>query len=217
MPSRSILVAGAAAAALVLAGGVAWWALGPAGDDRFAGCGGAQVAGGAGAIGGPFELVSETGETVTSDDVIDAPTLVYFGYTFCPDVCPFDAARNAEAVDLLEERGHEVKPVFITIDPERDTPEVLAEYTDYLHPRMLGLTGSESQVQTAVEAYKVYRARREGADPDYYLMDHTAYTYLMLPGTGFVDFFRGAPSAERDGLTAEAMAEDVACYLDAAG
>ena len=89
-------------------------------------CGDTAVAGSA--IGGPFELVSETGETVTDADVITKPTLVYFGYTFCPDVCPLDTARNAEAVDILTERGLSVTPVFISIDPERDTPKIVGEF-----------------------------------------------------------------------------------------
>jgi protein SCO1 len=71
---------------------------------------------------------------VTEADVITKPSLVYFGYTFCPDVCPFDMARNADAVDLLAERGYDVQPVFISVDPERDTPERLAEFTDFMHP-----------------------------------------------------------------------------------
>jgi len=181
-----------------------------AGGDRFAQCRASNVAGGAGQIGGPFELVSETGETVTDEDVIDKPALIYFGYTFCPDVCPLDTARNAEAVDLLESRGHMVKPVFISVDPARDTPEVLAEFTDYLHPRMVGLTGSEEQVRAASNAYRTYyRAQepQEGGE-DFYLVDHSTMTYLTLPGHGFVEFFR------RD-ATAEEMADRTACFVDA--
>src|SRR6056297_3221814 len=182
-----------------------------AGGDRFAQCRASNVAGGAGQIGGPFELVSETGETVTEEDVIDKPALIYFGYTFCPDVCPLDAARNAAAVDILEERGYMVKPVFISVDPARDTPEVLAEFTDYLHPRMLGLTGSEAQVRAASKAYRTYyqaQEPEEGAE-EYYLVDHSTMSYLSLPGHGFVEFFR------RD-VTPEKMADRVACFADAA-
>jgi len=181
-----------------------------AGEDRFAQCRASNVAGGAGQTGGPFELVSETGETVTDEDVIDKPALIYFGYTFCPDVCPLDTARNAEAVDLLESRGHMVKPVFISVDPARDTPEVLAEFTDYLHPRMVGLTGSEEQVRAASNAYRTYyRAQEpeEGAE-EFYLVDHSTMTYLTLPGHGFVEFFR------RD-ATAQEIADRTACFVDA--
>ncbi|MBF9030656.1 SCO family protein [Rhodobacterales bacterium HKCCE3408] len=198
----------AAAAIIAIAGGtgIAVW-FGRTAEDGFAQCRGSAIAG-AGDIGGPFELVSETGETVTSESLLTEPSLIYFGYTFCPDVCPFDAARNADAVDLLEQQGREVQPVFISVDPARDTPDVLAEFTDYFHPRMIGLTGSEEQIDAAVRAYRAYYSIPD-TDEDTYLVDHTAFTYLVLPGYGFVDFFR------RD-TPAEEMANRVACFLDAA-
>lgn len=177
-------------------------------DDPFAHCRASQVAG-AGELGGPFTLVSETGETVTDKQVIDKPALIYFGYTFCPDVCPLDAARNAEAVELLEERGIIVKPVFISIDPARDTPEVMAEYTEYLHPRMLGLTGSAEQVKAASKAYRTYFQKRDG-DDEFYLVDHSTFTYLTFPEYGFVEFFRREVSAEQ-------MADTVQCFVENAG
>ncbi len=173
------------------------------GNDAFAECRNGQVGGGS--IGGPFTLVNGNGETVTDKEVLSGPSLVYFGYTFCPDVCPLDNARNAEAVDILEENGFAVTPVLITIDPKRDTPEVMRDYVENLHPRMIGLTGSEEQVEAAKQAYKAY-ARKQDGDPEFYLMDHSTFTYLMLPKIGFVDFFR------RD-ETADAMAERVACFL----
>ncbi len=181
-------------------------------DDRFAQCRASQVAGGGGAIGGDFTLVDETGQTVTAAQVIDQPTLIYFGYTFCPDICPFDVARNAAAVELLEEQGKMIKPVFITIDPQRDTPEVLADYTDAMHPRMLGLTGSPDQIKTASNAYRTYYQAQPSApgEEDYYLVDHTTLTYLTMPEFGFVEFFR------RD-LSPEDMARQVGCFVDAAG
>lgn len=176
-------------------------------DDQFAGCRASSVAGG-GAIGGPFTLVSETGETVTEKDVLDKPALIYFGYTFCPDVCPLDAARNAEAVEILAEGGHDVRPVFISIDPERDTPEVMAEYTDYLHPQMLGLTGSPEQVKAASQAYRTYYRKQDSDDAEYYLVDHSVFTYLMLPEIGFVEFFgRDVPAVD--------MAARTACFIEA--
>ncbi|MCX7646911.1 MAG: SCO family protein [Rhodobacteraceae bacterium] len=179
----------------------------PASDDPFADCRSSQVAGGMGAIGGPFTLVDGTGRTVTDAEVFDQPALVYFGYTFCPDVCPFDTARNAAAVDLLEERGFTVKPVFITVDPERDTPEVMAEFTSYVHPRMVGLSGSPEQVAEAARAYRVY-ARRQEDGGDLYLVDHSTFTYLVLPGHGVVEFFRRE-------TTPEEMAEATACFIAA--
>lgn len=200
--------AAAVAAVVGLVGGMVWFTQGPRSDDPFAVCREGTVAGGAGAIGGPFTLVDETGATVTDADVITQPTLIYFGYTFCPDVCPVDAARNAEAVDLLEARGIPVTPVFISVDPTRDTPEVLADFTDMLHPTMIGLTGTEAQVQAASKAYRTY-FRINDPDADYYLVDHSTFTYLVLPVVGFVEFFR-------QDVTADQMADRVACFVDAA-
>lgn len=166
-------------------------------------CGGRAIAGGAAAIGGPFELVNTAGETVTDKDVIDGPSLIYFGFTYCPDVCPIDNVRNLEVVDLLKERGIDVTPVFISIDPERDTPQVMAEYVEILDEGMIGLTGSQEQVAAASKAYRTYyRKNGEGED---YLMDHSTFSYLVDP-SGFIDFFKRADSPER-------MAERIACYV----
>lgn len=199
----------AGASVLGLLGGTALYIFLVQGDDAFAQCRGGQVGGGD--IGGAFTLVDETGTTVTDADVLTKPSLVYFGYTFCPDVCPLDAARNAEAVDLLDENGIDVTPVFISIDPERDTPQVMAEFTENLHPKMVGLTGSPDQVRIASQAYKTFYRKQDGGDPDFYLVDHSTFTYLTLPGFGFVDFFRREDTAAQ-------MAERVACFTaNAAG
>lgn len=202
------IVAVAVVAALL---GVLWYLTAKQdADDLFAQCRSSNVAGGAGTIGGPFTLVDETGKTVTDKDVITGPTLVYFGYTFCPDVCPLDNSRNAEAVTILEEEmGKIVKPIFISIDPVRDTPQAMAEFTDIMHPRMLGLTGTSEQTKAASKAYHTYFKKQEEGDPEYYLVDHSTQTYLMFPEHGFVEFF------QRD-ETAENMAKRVACFVDAA-
>jgi protein SCO1/2 len=170
--------------------------------NRATPCGNTSVAGAA--IGGPFELVSETGATVTDRDVITKPTLVYFGYTFCPDVCPLDTMRNAIAADILAEQGVEIGNLFISVDPARDTPEVVGQFTDNFHPDMIGLTGSPEQVRAASQAYKTYY-RADDSDPDFYLVDHSTQTYLMFPDSGFATFFR------RD-TTPEQVAEITACY-----
>lgn len=172
-------------------------------DDEFAECRQGQVGGGS--IGGPFTLVDTTGKTVTDQDILTKPSLVYFGYTFCPDVCPLDMARNAEAVDILEEQGFDVQPVFISIDPARDTPDVLADFGANLHPKMVGLTGTEEQVKVASQAYKTFY-KKQDSDDEYYLVDHSTFTYLMLPGGAFADFFRREDTADQ-------MAERVACFI----
>ncbi len=165
-------------------------------------CTGAAVAGGQASIGGPFTLVDQTGATVTDTDVVDGLTLIYFGYTFCPDVCPLDNARNMEAIDLAAEQGVAVKPVFISIDPARDTPDELADYAEAMHENMVALTGSQEQVAGASRAYRTYF--RKNGDGEDYLMDHSTFTYLMSP-TGFLHFFR------RD-ETPETMAKTMACF-----
>lgn len=186
-----------AALAVVVALGSGVWIVMTRGGD----CGRGVVGGD---IGGPFTLVDSTGRTVTERDIITGPALIYFGYTHCPDVCPLDAARNAEAVDLLEERGISVTPVFITVDPERDTPEIVGEFASYMHPRMIGLTGTPEQVKAAADAYRAYFAKA-GEDGEDYLMDHSTLSYLVTPD-GFLDFFRHEESAE-------AVAERAACLL----
>ncbi|MAC72038.1 SCO family protein [Rhodobacteraceae bacterium] len=201
-----------AAAAVVCLLLVTWiaslgvWPFADRSGDQFASCRSSAVAGGVGQIGGPFSLLDSGGKTVTDADVITAPSLVYFGYTFCPDVCPMDTIRNAEAVDVLEENGKITTPVFISIDPKRDTPEVVGDYAEAIHPRMIGLTGTADQVKAASRAYRTYYKAHDG-DDEYYLVDHSTMTYLVLPEHGVVEFFR------RD-VGPEALAAKAACFID---
>lgn len=199
MMTKTYAMGAAAALALMLAGSLY---LGLNGMRSTKDCTASGVSGGK--IGGPFRLVDGNGQTVTDSEVISGPTLVYFGYTFCPDVCPFDVARNAAATEILEEKGIKVTPVFVTVDPERDTPEVVKEYAEVHHPRMIGLTGSREQTSAAAKAYKVYH-RKQDSEDEYYLVDHTTFTYLMFPDSGFADFFKRDTSAEQ-------LAERVACH-----
>ena len=194
----------AAIAAAVLVGG-SWLATRDANLDQFAQCRASAVAGGT-AIGGPFELVNAKGQTVTDKDVITEPTMVYFGYTFCPDVCPLDVSRNAEATDFLAEGGQSMTPLFISIDPNRDTPEVVGDFAFNMHEKMIGLTGSPEQVKAASQAYRTYY-KAHPADDEYYLVDHSTFSYLVLPEHGFVEFFRREVGAED-------MAQTVGCFID---
>ena len=187
--------------ALMIGGTALWTSLG-----QNAPCGGGAVAGGTAAIGGPFTLVDTQGETVTDAQVIDRPTLVYFGYTYCPDVCPLDVSRNLDVVDRLAAKGINAKPVFITVDPERDTRQVMADYTEAMGANLVALTGSADQIAAAAKAYRVYYAKVPGDDPEYYLMNHSAYTYLMLPGNGLATYFK------QDAKAGD-MADTAACYI----
>ena len=174
--------------------------------QRFEDCIEGSVAGGN--IGGPFELMDHRGQMVTDAQVLDQPALVYFGYTFCPDVCPMDVARNVVAVEILADAGLTVKPVFITIDPARDTVDYLADFVANNHPEMVGLTGTAEQIAKAARAYKVYYRKQPSEDEDYYLMDHSSFSYFMVPDVGFVDFLRSD-------LPPEAVADRLACVLKA--
>jgi len=199
----SLIAAGLIAALL---GGLGYMVLTGSDQAGLGQCRETSIAGGAGAIGGPFELVDHTGRTVTDADFADRPVLLYFGYTFCPDVCPLDTARNAQAVDLLTERGYDVTPVFVSVDHQRDTQELLAEFVRFMHPDMIGLTGTEEQIRNAARAYRVYYAAQE-SDDDFFLIDHSTFSYLMLPEHGFVDIIR------RD-QTPEQVADTLACFID---
>ena len=118
---------------------------------------------------------------MSEQDFAGKPMLIYFGYTFCPDVCPTELSAMSQALDLLGDDAAEIQPVFITIDPARDTTEQMAEYVAHFYPTMVGLTGSVEQVAGAAKAYRVYYARGPGED-DAYLMDHSSFIYVMDAG-----------------------------------
>jgi len=141
-------------------------------------------------IGGPFELTDHTGAQFTRDDLAGDYALIYFGYTFCPDVCPTELGLMAEAIDLLEGDGERVRPVMITIDPERDTPDVLSEYVPLFHKRLVGLTGTEQEVRDVATKYRVFYRRFEDPSYTYYLMDHTSFVYLLSPTGEIASMFR---------------------------
>jgi len=171
--------------------------------NQFAECGAGNVAGD---LGGPFTLVNGDGETVTDEQLITEPTLIYFGYTYCPDVCPLDVDRNAAAIEILEERGISVTPLFISIDPRRDSPEVVRDFAEAMHPRMIGLTGTPEQVAVASKAYRTYYKAHPPVDGDY-LVDHSTFSYLVSPEHGFLEFFRRE-------ITPEEMADKIGCFVD---
>lgn len=142
-------------------------------------------------IGGPFTLVDQRGETRRDSDFRGRYMLVYFGYTFCPDICPTTLQSMITALDGLDPDLQErVTPVLITIDPERDTPERLAEYVASFHPRLQGLTGRPEQVAAAARAYRIYfaKAAGDGSTTDY-LMDHSSIIFLMDPKGAYVTHF----------------------------
>ncbi|ARJ69253.1 SCO family protein [Paracoccus contaminans] len=205
---RRLLILGVAATALLLLTGFMWMRSGAAADP-FGQCRRSAVAGGAGALGGPFTLTDENGARVTDAQVFNRPSLFYIGYTFCPDVCPMDNARNAAAVELLRARGTDARAVFMSVDPARDTPERMRDYTDMIDPGLLGLTGSADDVAAVAKAWRAYFKLNNETDKSDYLVDHTTQSYLVLPGHGTVEFFSRDTSPQE-------MADTVSCFVDAA-
>jgi len=142
------------------------------------------------ALGGPFSLTDHTGRAVTEADFAGRFLLVYFGFTYCPDVCPTELGTVASALDLLDEAAERVTPVFITVDPERDTPAAMADYVGRFHPRMVGLTGTPEQVAAAARAYRVFYARVNRPEMSQYLVDHSSFIYLVGPDGRVRGLFR---------------------------
>jgi cytochrome oxidase Cu insertion factor (SCO1/SenC/PrrC family) len=148
-------------------------------------------------IGGPFALVDQDGRPRTDADFRGKLMLVYFGFTYCPDICPTDLQQMAMAVDRLGPTGELVQPIFITVDPERDTPAHLKDYLPMFHPRFIGLTGDQRAIQAAARAYRVYFEKVERADKTDYTINHSAFFYLIGANGEYLGFFPPGTSAER--------------------
>ena len=150
-------------------------------------------------VGGPFELIDHTGKPRTTSDFRGKLMLVYFGFTFCPDICPTDLQAIGQTLDKLGAEADSVQPLFITVDPERDTAQHLAEYVPMFHPRLIGLTGSAEAIRKAADAYKVYYAKVDPPKEDsgHYTVDHTAFIYLMDRDGNYLGFFPSGTTADR--------------------
>ena len=146
-------------------------------------------------IGGPFTLVDHTGKPRKDADFRGKLMLVYFGFSFCPDVCPTDLMAIGQAVDKLGPDGDAVQPLFVTVDPDRDTPAHLAEYVPFFHSRLLGLTGDAAQIRDAARLYRVYYAKVAIEGAAEYTVDHSGFIYLMDRDGKYLGFFPpGTPS-----------------------
>ena len=165
-----------------------------------------QAGSGTPEIGGAFELLDQTGQTRTQADFAGRHMLVYFGYTYCPDVCPTSLSIMSQALDLLEsETGSledRVVPVFVTVDPARDDVTAMAAYAEHFHSRLVALTGSDEQIAAAAKAYRVYYRRAEDPSASEYLMDHSSFIYLMGPDGTYVSHFahNASPQEIAEGL-----------------
>jgi protein SCO1/2 len=149
-----------------------------------------------GPIGGPFALIDHTGKLRTDEDFRGKLLLIYFGYSYCPDVCPTDLQQIGLAVDGLGTGAEAVQPIFITLDPERDTAAHLADYVSAFHPRLIGLTGSAEQIRRVALAYKVYYAKHPPDSQDY-VIDHSSFVYLVDKAGKYIGFFPSGTAAGR--------------------
>lgn len=150
-----------------------------------------------GPIGAPFDLIDQHGRRRTDAEFRGKLLVLYFGYTYCPDVCPTDLVAISSAIDLLGSAGNNVQPIFITVDPQRDTVEHLRRYVSAFHPRLVGLTGSEHDIRTLALAYKVYYAKIRAERGEPYAIDHTGFIYLVDRNGKYLGFFPPGTRADR--------------------
>ncbi len=171
MPSRrqAAFALSILAIALAIAGAAFYFASGRNGP----------IGGGEALVGGSFSLTDHTGRRVTEKDFLGKYMLVFFGFTHCTDICPTELQVMSAALDEMGAEGEKIQPIFVSIDPERDTPEVMKQYVENFHPRLIGLTGSPDEIAGIARAYRVYYKKVEGGSDADYEMDHSTTIYLM--------------------------------------
>jgi len=156
-------------------------------------------------VGAPYSLVDSSGERLDSGTFAGKYQLIYFGYTYCPDICPTELLIMGQTVRSLAETAPEkaskIQPIFITVDPERDTPSLMGEYVANFHDRMIGLTGPVDDVAKVAHDFRVYYAKVDGEDPENYLMDHSSFLYLVGPDDRLVAMIR--PNGDPDAMARE--------------
>ena len=148
-------------------------------------------------VGGPFELTAHTGQRVRDTDYRGKLMVVYFGFTYCPDICPAGLQVITAALDKLKRGADRVAPLFITIDPERDTPAQLKSYVASFHPSLTGLTGTAEDISAVAKAYRVYYRKAQNPDLSDYTMDHTSFMYLMDGKGEFITHFPHAVTPDK--------------------
>jgi protein SCO1 len=152
---------------------------------------------GRGHVGGSFELIDQAGNKRSDADFRGKLLIVFFGYTTCPDICPTELMQIGLAIDKLGAAGDDVQPLFISVDPERDTPDVLGAYVVQFHPRLIGLTGTPDQIRKVADSYEAYYAKYFPPNGAVYLIDHTGFIYLMGRSGEYLGFFPPGTSADR--------------------
>jgi cytochrome oxidase Cu insertion factor (SCO1/SenC/PrrC family) len=202
--NRSLLIVMVVMMAIVAVAVIAMWRIVASGPRD-------QVTASSGiSIGGPFTLTDQTGATVTDRAYDGSYRLIYFGYTSCPDACPTELQVMAQAVEAMGAAGAKVQPIFITIDPARDTAKQLAGYVPLFDKRLVGLTGTPEQIAAVAKAYRVYYAKADqpGVDAKSYGMNHSSFVYLMDPTGKFLTVFSSDTDSDK-------MASEIRHYMDA--
>lgn len=147
-------------------------------------------------FGGEFTLTNQDGETVTDQNFRDQYRLIYFGFTYCPAICPTELQRIAITLKTLGHDGNKIQPMFITIDPERDTAQIIKNYIAAFHPKFIGLTGTPEQIKHVTSGYKIYAAKVPYEHMEGYTMDHSSFIYFMGPNDDLLKIFKSDDSME---------------------
>ncbi len=145
-------------------------------------------------IGGPFSLTDHTGKNVTEKDYADQYQLIYFGFTYCPAICPTELQKMSRVMTALEKSkpvlAEQTQPLFITVDPERDTVPVMKDYVSLFHPKLIGLTGTQPQIDFVIKAYKIFARKVDDSEQNDYTVDHSSYIYLMGKDNQLLSIYR---------------------------
>lgn len=142
-------------------------------------------------LGGPFELIDHNGDSVTQANYDGQYKLIYFGFTYCPAICPTELQKITQVLNNLDEQmAVQIQPLFISVDPERDTPDVMREYVSLFHPRFIGLTGSPEQIEAVKQDYKIFATKVQDENMSDYTVDHSSFIYLMSPDNKPLSIYR---------------------------
>ncbi len=148
------------------------------------------------AFGGPFSLIDHNGKSVTEKDFAGKYRLIYFGFTYCPAICPTELSKITTTLNMLGDKSEQILPIFITVDPERDTAEKMKNYVSLFHPSLIGLTGSPEAIKQTLKEYKIYASKRQDESMSDYTMDHSSFIYFIAPDNRLLHIFKMQDNAE---------------------